>query len=628
MSVPVLRRALYASHLAWSGDRVGPVELLMLHPMLLEHARVEAPAAPPIETLLTGRLAARTLADECDESARPALARAFCHAVVCAWWEGLAAREESPFDLREPLAPLERFVLTNPMTALAERMGSAAAQLEAERAAYAVGLTYTAMLPVEYRSTHGVYYTPPVLGTRLIDQATNAGTDWTTARVLDPACGGGAFLAPVARRIVEALHGCEPRILVHNVANRLRGYEIDPFAAWLSQVTLDAVLLPLTRDSGRPLPQLVTVCDTLRSETPRELFDLVIGNPPYKRVRLEPAQRAKFSRTLYGHANLYGLFTDIALQHTKIGGVIAYVTPTSFLAGEYYKNLRAVIGREAPPATIDFVAARKGVFDDVLQETLLATYRRGDAAGPVAIHQITPLDGETLLVETAAHATLPSDRSGSWLMPRNRDQVELCGVLTEMPHRLSDWGYSVSTGPLVWNRYKDQLVERAGKACFPLVWAEAVAPDGRFSWRAEKRNHARYFEARISDDWMITRTPCVLVQRTTAKEQHRRLIAAALPPPFLSRHGAVVIENHLNMVRPIVTRPPVSAVVLTAFLNSAAADRAFRCVSGSVAVSAYELEALPLPSPSQLEELARLLRAGAGRRRLDEACERLYAGHI
>lgn len=601
-----------------------PVEL-SLHPMLLERTLDEALDALPTEATLTGRLAARAVADECDDSTRPALARAFCHAVVRAWWGGLTARE-GPFTLRDPLAPLEHFALTEPLAALAERIGCAAARLEAERAAHAIGLTYTAMLPAEYRSTHGVYYTPPVLGARLIDQATNAGTDWTTARVLDPACGGGAFLAPVARRIVEALHGCEPRILVQNVANRLRGYEIDPFAAWLSQVTLDAVLLPLTRDSGRPLPQLVSVCDTLRGETPRELFDLVIGNPPYKRVRLEPAQRAMFSRTLYGHANLYGLFTDIALQHTKIGGVIAYVTPTSFLAGEYYKNLRAVVGRDAPPATIDFVAARKGVFDDVLQETVLATYRRGGAAGPVAIHQITPLDGETLLVETAAHATLPSDRSGPWLMPRNRDQVDLCAVLTKMPYRLSDWGYSVSTGPLVWNRYKDQLVDRAGKSRFPLVWAEAVSPDGGFGWRAEKRNHARYFEARDGDDWMITRTPCVLVQRTTAKEQHRRLIAAALPASFLSRHGAAVVENHLNMVRPSVTRPPISAAVLTAFLNSAAADRAFRCVSGSVAVSAYELEALPLPSPSELEELARLVRAGASRGRLDDACERLYAG--
>jgi adenine-specific DNA-methyltransferase len=54
---------------------------------------------------------------------------------------------------------------------------------------------------------------------------------------------------------------CSPRILIENLAARLRGYEIDPFAAWLSQVTLDAVLLPITRKIGKRLPVVVTVCD-------------------------------------------------------------------------------------------------------------------------------------------------------------------------------------------------------------------------------------------------------------------------------------------------------------------------------------------------------------------------------
>ena len=123
---------------------------------------------------------------------------------------------------------------------------------------------------------------------------------------------------------------------------------------------------------------------------------------------------------------------------------------------------------------------------------------------------------------------------------------------------------------------------------------------------------------------MVVDAPCVLLQRTTAKEQPRRLIAAALPARFLVRHGAVVIENHLNMLRPMAAAPPVEAAVLTAFLNSAAADRTFRCVSGSVAVSAYELEALPLPAPESLDGLRRLVAGQSSRQRIETACARLY----
>ena len=108
----------------------------------------------------------------------------------------------------------------------------------------------------------------------------------------------------------------------------------------------------------------------------------------------------------------------------------------------------------------------------------------------------------------------------------------------------------------------------------------------------------------------------------------RRLIAAALPAEFLEKHGGVVVENHINMIRPITEAPQVSAEVLGAFINSAAADRAFRCVSGSVAVSAYELESLPLPAPEDLGVLTRLVEAGADRESIETACSRLFEGDM
>jgi adenine-specific DNA-methyltransferase len=191
-----------------------------------------------------------------------------------------------------------------------------------------------------------------------------------------------------------------------------------------------------------------------------------------------------------------------------------------------------------------------------------------------------------------------------------------------MPHRLKDYGYEVSTGPLVWNRHKNQLVAKPVKSTFPLIWAESVTSDGCFQFRADKKNHSPYFRTREGDDWLVTRKPCVLLQRTTAKEQSRRLIAAVLPAQLIRKHGAVVIENHLNMIRPTTESPAIPATTLAAFLNSAIVDRAFRCISGSVAVSAYELENLPLPPPA---ELKRLIGRRPSRDAVEKACLLLYA---
>jgi adenine-specific DNA-methyltransferase len=78
------------------------------------------------------------------------------------------------------------------------------------------------------------------------------------------------------------------------------------------------------------------------------------------------------------------------------------------------------------------------------------------------------------------------------------------------------------------------------------------------------------------------------------------------------------------MVRPIVDQPAVSLRVIAALLNSEIVDAAFRCISGSVAVSATELEALPLPPPEVARRLEEILDAGAAGETLQRYIHDLY----
>jgi adenine-specific DNA-methyltransferase len=577
-------------------------------------------------TLRSGKVMAKAFAASFEGDQRESVARTFTTAVLETYWNKIQEAVAYPFPLPRLFAIQKHTDLPITARRLASTMGEAASALEPLAAAYLISATYTAMLPDDIRSRLGVYYTPPPLAERLVVMATRAGVNWETCRVLDPACGGGAFLSAVAAPLAKAATGKSPATFLSEIESRLRGFEIDPFSAWLSQAFLEATLMPLCQGVGRRLPILVEVRDSLTAQQPRErdeYYDLVIGNPPYGRVTLAAHMRARYSRSLYGHANLYGVFTDLAVRFARPdSGVIAYVTPTSFLAGEYFKSLRALLTKSARPVNIDFVSVRKGVFDDALQETMLATYRKpGVYPSAPTVHFIAPTDEDDLTIEQGGSFDLPTG-GGPWLVPRSLEQAHLIEKLRAMPHRLRDYGYDVSTGPLVWNRHKDQLATRPGKSTFPLIWAESITSDGSFQFRADKRNHSPYFRTREGDDWLVTHKSCVLLQRTTAKEQSRRLIAAELPAQMVRKHGAVVIENHINMIRPVNGAPAVSASVLTALLNSAVVDRAFRCISGSVAVSAYELENLPLPPPG---ELKRLIGRRPSRDIVEKACLLLYA---
>lgn len=569
---------------------------------------------PRIAKFLTARDRARKLAGQ--QRDRLGFARQFLSGLIATY---------HPAPRHLPAAPLH--------SALIEEMGEIAQGLDPAMASYLIGTTYTVMLPEEYRGKYGVFYTPPALVERLLDQAEQAGTDWTTAQVLDPACGGGAFLAPVAQRMAAALTHLTPAQRIAHIATHLHGFEIDPFSAWVSQVFVEKVLGDDLAAADQPLPQLIEIGDSLKTTSERyATFDLVIGNPPYGKIKLSAQDRATWKRGLYGHANIYGLFSDLAAWLVAPGGVIAYITPTSFLGGQYFQALRGVLRREAPPVSIDFISSRGGVFADALQEALLAVYRKqADSerlALPVQVSHLCVTEAGEMTVSANGAYALPEDLHGPWLLPRTPAQSEAAELAARIPHRLADLGYTVATGPLVWNRHKDRLHSVRTKKSVPLIWAECVPSDasGDFTFRSTGRNHVPWYEPGGASDSNIVRSSCVLLQRTTSLEQARRLVAAQLPQAFIDRHGgSVTVENHLNMVRPIAgVRTQVSPATIAALLNSDRVDQVYRCISGSVAVSAYELEAMPLPSPAHCAQLETLLVRGAGEAEIAHAIEEGY----
>ncbi len=118
---------------------------------------------------------------------------------------------------------------------------------------FLIGQLYTALLPDAVRKALGAFYTPPPLVNRLLELVALTGFDWTRGRIIDPACGGAAFLASVAPLLVESSRHRQPAATLHDIETRLLGIEVDPFAARMSMVLMDLALYDLTAAAGRPL---------------------------------------------------------------------------------------------------------------------------------------------------------------------------------------------------------------------------------------------------------------------------------------------------------------------------------------------------------------------------------------
>jgi len=147
-----------------------------------------------------------------------------------------------------------------------------------------MSLQFLAGIRAEYDVSHlGQVFTPPVVVDTMLALVRNRG------RVLEPACGDGAFF--------------------HHFPNVL-GIELDPRHAPPGARVMDFFDFPET-----------------------ERFATIIGNPPYVRYRditPETRRRVQGSR-LDGRANLYLFFIEKCLRHLTPGGELIFITPRDFL---------------------------------------------------------------------------------------------------------------------------------------------------------------------------------------------------------------------------------------------------------------------------------------------------------
>jgi adenine-specific DNA-methyltransferase len=114
---------------------------------------------------------------------------------------------------------------------------------------------------------------------RLLDDLAVAGARFDgTMRFCDPACGGGAFLLPVARRIADRLEVAGGS--ASDLARCLIGIDIDPGGLAITRAALDA----LARDRfGTSARWDLRRDNTLRLAVEGRLpaADVVVGNPPF-----------------------------------------------------------------------------------------------------------------------------------------------------------------------------------------------------------------------------------------------------------------------------------------------------------------------------------------------------------
>ncbi|MBS0343444.1 MAG: N-6 DNA methylase [Proteobacteria bacterium] len=490
-------------------------------------------------------------------------------------------------------------------------------QLSFLEATYWLSSSYAMLADENYRKRLAMYFTPASLTEGLLNDIAEQGVDFGRQSFMDPACGGAAFLAPIALRMRAALaaRGFTALQTLKHIEKHLHGCDLDKTLCELSKHFLCMALHSETQKTGYVPTFKVYPANSLTHLTASfGTVDVVVCNPPYRKMtpgELEPL-RDGYSDVIEAQPNLYCLFIALCVRLLRIGGRAALVTPTSFLSGQYFGRLRRFLIGNTDVEHIGMVSDRQGVFIDVEQETAMTVLRRCAEADRTQVRANVSVVSGSGQYASVGVCTLPN--SGAvWPIPRSVEDVALLRAAAKSRFRLSDYGYRVRIGAYVWNRDnrpKFESLEDArrvkAQTAMPLMWSRDIVPGSivRLEDTSVFDGEHRFVDLGDKAHSSVVKLPCVVMQRVTSNDQPRRLVAAAVSPGVFDTYGGFVGENHVVIIEAISSKPSLPPTKLAKLLSAHAVDRYFRCISGATNVSAFELNHLVLPDPQLLREVA------------------------
>lgn len=403
-------------------------------------------------------------------------------------------------------------------------------------------------------------------------------------RILDPGAGNGALAAAVVEKCIKK-NLCK-HFIVHFVEN-------DPDVIPLLQNTIKQ--LKKYAEQNNCVMECVVFQNNFITEFDESDYDIVICNPPYKKLRKDASESLTMQEYVFGQPNLYALFMVKAANLLKENGRFVFITPRSWVSGSYYKNMRKFLFEQLNICSILLFSDRNKAFGDeeVLQETMIISARRSkDQQNRICIR--TSEDSSLSVVSKLSISAKDIKNIGKdnyLLIPGSQSEADVLRKMSSIDTTFSSLGYLFKTGPVVEFRSKDAISTIPGKNTVPM-YRSANIIGGSFVFPA-KTDKAQYINC-LRPALLLKNENTILLRRLSAKEENRRLQSCVYKKSGSNKY--ISIENHVNYLVRKDGKPLTDQETewINGILMSDEYDIYFRMINGSTQVNAGELNNLPL----------------------------------
>ncbi|MBD9150777.1 MAG: hypothetical protein EGP77_01030 [Lachnospiraceae bacterium] len=336
------------------------------------------------------------------------------------------------------------------------------------------------------------------------------------------------------------------------------------------------------------------------------LYDIVICNPPYKKMRKNSEESAIMEQYVYGQPNLYSLFMCKAINNLKKGGHFVFITPRSWTSGNYYKLARKYLLENLNLSDLLLFENREDIFnnEDVLQETLITAGIKGKNQSQfINIYNAdNSFQLDPIQMEVPAHLIKGIGVDEYLLLPMSEEDIQIITKMSRTADTFESLGYIFKTGPVVEFRNKNVIASVQRRGYIPMFRAANIV-NGQFVFPANT-SKAQYVDI-TEQKLLVSNRNTVLLRRLSAKEEPRRLQSCVYYQSGDNEY--ISIENHVNyLVHSNGTPLSIDEVEwINGILTSDDYDIYYRIINGSTQVNAGELNKLPLQRREQSEATRR-----------------------
>lgn len=401
--------------------------------------------------------------------------------------------------------------------------------------------------------------------------------------VIEPGAGNGILSAAVIKHLADR-HMCE---------------EIN-----LTLVENDRDVIPLLNISVSTIREycnkrgiqcnISVIEDNFILEDYSNNYDLVICNPPYKKIKKNSEESSKMLEYVHGQPNLYALFMVKGIELLKDGGTYIFITPRSWTSGAYFYKVRKALFNSISIEKIHIFNSRNNAFseEDVLQETMILFGKKDQQSKSITI-SVSEDDSlnEMMSFEVNAEAIKGIGENEYLLIPSTLKEVKLISDMMSLTETFESLGYIFRTGPVVEFRNKEYISNRDIQDYVPMFRSLNIKDEG-FTFPVLS-GKAQYV-SKDAKHLLIRNDNTVLIRRLSAKEECRRMQSCIYYRqgnfPFVS------VENHVNYVVRADGVPLSREEVnwIHSLLSSDEYDCFFRIMNGSTQVNAHDLNRLPV----------------------------------